>query len=62
MTAPVPLSPTVSQLSATDVRQQLMAANKRIDHLTEVLGESEATSMRLSDQAKLLKEEIRRQG
>jgi hypothetical protein len=60
VTAPVPLSPTVSQLSAVDVRQQLMAANKRIDHLTEVLGESEATSMRLSDQAKLLKEEIRR--
>ncbi len=39
---------------------KLMAALKKVNHLTEVLRESEATSMRLSDQAKLLKEEIRR--
>ena len=44
------------------VRKQLHAAARKIDHLTEVLRESEANSMRLGDQAKLLKEEIRRWG
>ena len=40
--------------------KQLRAASKKIQHLTELLRESEASSLRLGDQAKLLKEEIRR--
>ena len=43
-----------------ELHKQLHAASRRIEHLTEVLRESEANSMRLGDQAKLLKEEIRR--
>ena len=50
----------VASLSDTQVRRQLIASNKKTEHLTEVLRESEANSMRLADQAKLLKEEIRR--
>jgi len=42
------------------LHKQLHAASRKIEHLTEVLRESEANSMRLADQAKLLKEEIRR--
>jgi len=42
------------------LQRQLSAANKRIAHSTELLRESEASSVRLSEQAKLLKEEIRR--
>ena len=40
--------------------KQLQAAAKKIQHLTQLLRESEASSLRLGDQAKLLKEEIRR--
>lgn len=40
--------------------KQLKAGVKKIEHLTELLRESEASSVRLGDQAKLLKEEIRR--
>ena len=43
-----------------ELHKQLRAASRKIEHLTELLRESEASSMRLSDQAKLLKEEIRR--
>lgn len=50
----------VASLSDAQVRQQLLASTKKTEHLTEVLRESEANSMRLADQAKLLKEEIRR--
>ena len=51
------------QLSPNEVKlyKQLKAGMKKIDHLTELLRESEASSVRLGDQAKLLKEEIRRQ-
>lgn len=50
------------QLSANEVKlyKQLKAGVKKIEHLTELLRESEASSVRLGDQAKLLKEEIRR--
>ncbi|XP_062521388.1 GRIP and coiled-coil domain-containing protein 2-like isoform X1 [Corticium candelabrum] len=41
-------------------KQQLVSALKQVEHLTGVLRETEATSMRLSEQAKVLKEEIRR--
>ena len=40
--------------------KQLILAAKKVQHLTELLRESEASSLRLGDQAKLLKEEIRR--
>ena len=50
----------VASLTDAQVRRQLIASNKKTEHLTEVLRESEANSMRLADQAKLLKEEIRR--
>ncbi len=46
--------------SEGNLRKQLKAALKKIKHLTELLRENEASSLRLSDQAKLLKEEIRR--
>ena len=42
------------------LHKQLKLAHKKIQHTTELLRESEASSLRLSDQAKLLKEEIRR--
>ena len=53
-------STPVASLSDAQVCQQLLASSKKTEHLTEVLRESEANSMRLADQAKLLKEEIRR--
>ncbi len=53
-------SPSSVAVGDQKLRSTLMAALKKINHLTEVLRESEATSMRFSDQAKLLKEEIRR--
>ncbi|KAK3605782.1 hypothetical protein CHS0354_033984 [Potamilus streckersoni] len=42
------------------LKKQLLTANKKIEHLTEVMNDSEATLMRLTEQAKILKEEIRR--
>ena len=42
------------------LRQQLKVAGKKMEHLTELLHESEASSLRLGEQTKLLKEEIRR--
>jgi AmiR/NasT family two-component response regulator len=42
------------------LQKQLKLAYKKIKHTTELLRESEASSLRLADQAKLLKEEIRR--
>uniref|UniRef100_T1J702 GRIP domain-containing protein n=1 Tax=Strigamia maritima TaxID=126957 RepID=T1J702_STRMM len=42
------------------VEQRLLSSSKKIDHLTELLNESEATNLRLSEQTKVLKEEIRR--
>ena len=42
--------------------KQLKRAFRKTEHLTELLRESEANSLRLGDQAKLLKEEIRRCG
>lgn len=53
-------SSPVASLTDAQVRRQLIASSKKTEHLTEVLRESEANSMRLADQAKLLKEEIRR--
>ena len=50
----------LSLLSNEQKMRHLSAANKKIEHLTVVLRESEATSLRLTEQAKLLKEEIRR--
>ena len=39
---------------------KLVAQNKQLEHSTEVARESEATALRLADQNKVLKEEIRR--
>lgn len=44
------------------LHKQLKLAFRKIQHTTELLRESEASSLRLGDQAKLLKEEIRRWG
>ncbi|XP_015906413.1 GRIP and coiled-coil domain-containing protein 2 isoform X2 [Parasteatoda tepidariorum] len=38
----------------------LNVANKKIDHLSEVLNESESTNLRMSEQVRVLKEEVRR--
>ncbi|XP_035208937.1 GRIP and coiled-coil domain-containing protein 2-like [Stegodyphus dumicola] len=38
----------------------LNAANKKIEHLSEVLNDSESTNLRLSEQVRVLKEEVRR--
>ena len=55
------MGPT-EKLSAGEarLRQQLKVAGKKMEHLTELLHESEASSLRLGEQTKLLKEEIRR--
>ncbi|KAL5464113.1 hypothetical protein EMCRGX_G033080 [Ephydatia muelleri] len=55
------MGPT-EKLSAAEarLRQQLKVAGKKMEHLTELLHESEASSLRLGEQTKLLKEEIRR--
>lgn len=42
------------------IQEKLNVAVKRNDHLTELVNESEAHVMRLTEQAKILKEEIRR--
>ena len=42
------------------LQRRVVAAGRKVEHLTELLRESEASSVRLSEQAKLLKEEIRR--
>lgn len=39
---------------------KLETAMRRLGHLTEVLGESEANNQRLAEQVRVLKEEIRR--
>lgn len=43
-----------------ELKMDLDSAEKRSDHLAQLLNESEATVMRLTEQAKILKEEIRR--
>lgn len=48
------------KVSDQKLRWQLKLASRKIQHVTELLRESEASSLRLGDQAKLLKEEIRR--
>ncbi|KAL5005239.1 hypothetical protein ScPMuIL_018695 [Solemya velum] len=42
------------------LKEKLLTSDKRLEHTTELLNESEATVMRLTEQAKILKEEIRR--
>lgn len=60
-----PTSPRDEALRGPPLDENLLlsniaTANKKVEHLTELLRESEANSMRLSEQAKVLKEEIRR--
>eukprot|EP00042_Codosiga_hollandica_P058237 m.874745 g.874745 ORF g.874745 m.874745 type:complete len:706 (+) comp59803_c0_seq14:3-2120(+) len=59
--APAPAPPTMSATEIQKLTDDLLAARKQISHLTQLLQETEETSMRLSDQASILKEEIRRQ-
>lgn len=42
------------------VTSRLEEAMKRIDHFTELLNESEVNNLRLSEQVRVLKEEVRR--
>ncbi|PIK39003.1 putative GRIP and coiled-coil domain-containing protein 2 [Apostichopus japonicus] len=42
------------------VRVQLTTARKKLEHFTEITSENEATILRLTEQSKILKEEIRR--
>lgn len=51
---------TKSVLNEEELKFDLDSAQKRSDHLAKLLNESEATVMRLTEQAKILKEEIRR--
>lgn len=41
-------------------KKQFQSAMQKVSHLAELLHESEANCVRLGEQAKLLKEEIRR--
>ncbi|XP_055941419.1 GRIP and coiled-coil domain-containing protein 2-like [Argiope bruennichi] len=57
------LSTSASFISNQDSEKlltDLNAANKKIEHLSEVLNESESTNLRLSEQVRVLKEEVRR--
>ncbi|GFT54440.1 GRIP and coiled-coil domain-containing protein 2 [Nephila pilipes] len=50
----------VSYQDCDKIIADLNASNKKIEHLTEVLNESESTNLRLSEQVRVLKEEVRR--
>lgn len=53
-------SKELTELEVETLKENLSTAHKRIEHLTELSSENEATVMRLEEQAKILKEEIRR--
>ncbi|KAG8197140.1 hypothetical protein JTE90_011303 [Oedothorax gibbosus] len=61
-------SPAESETSTNYIQYQdcekmlgdLNTANKQIEHLSEVLNDSESTNLRMSEQVRVLKEEIRR--
>jgi len=59
-TASVKTLESATFLNEEVLKKSLVTAEKRIEHMTEVLNESEANSMRLAEQAKILKDEIRR--
>ena len=48
------------EVDVTLLQNQLRLSSKKTSHLTELLHESEENCVRLADQARLLKEEIRR--
>ncbi|ESO86320.1 hypothetical protein LOTGIDRAFT_129381 [Lottia gigantea] len=54
------LSKKPEEVNVEMLQTTVTTAHKRIEHLTEVLNESEASVMRLTEQAKILKDEIRR--
>ncbi|XP_019625079.1 PREDICTED: GRIP and coiled-coil domain-containing protein 2-like [Branchiostoma belcheri] len=57
----ITLSRHSSVLEDTEsMKASLSAAHKKIEHMSELLHESEATIMRLNEQTKVLKNEIRR--
>ena len=49
-----------SEMHVKQLEMKLLAQTKQLEHSTEVARESEATAVRLADQNKVLKEEIRR--
>jgi len=51
-------SPTQEEIS--HLKSSTLEANKKVDHLTELLRESEANASRLDEQTNVLKDEIRR--
>ena len=55
-----PLSPNAMREELTVAKASLQTALKKNDHMTALIRESEANTCRLADQAKVLKEEIRR--
>lgn len=55
-----PVSNEVGAVDVTALQVQVQVTEERIGHLRELLYESEDNCVRLTDQAKLLKEEIRR--
>ena len=49
-----------SEVQVKQLEAKMAAQSKQLEHSTEVARESEATALRLADQNKVLKEEIRR--
>ncbi|KAF6777654.1 hypothetical protein AHF37_02756 [Paragonimus kellicotti] len=56
---PTPLDPS-AVMQIAGLRTALGNQQRRVEHLSELLHESESTAVRLEEQAKVLKEEIRR--
>ena len=54
------MKPPTPSVDEETLRANLSMSNKKIDHLTELLSESEDSCSRLTEQAKILKDEIRR--
>lgn len=49
-----------SHQDVDNLSSNLVAAKKKLEHLTELLNESEANNLRMTEQVRVLKEEIRR--
>jgi len=55
-----PVSPTASKEEGFRLRSALSTSEKNVEHLTELLAETEGSNVKLTEQIKLLKNEIRR--
>jgi len=56
----LPTSPGVLRDEISKLKSVIVESHKKVDHLTELLRDSEANASRLDEQALVLKEEIRR--